>query len=319
MSTTVHNNNNNPAQPISDPQPPPLESVSDPPTSTSTPISTSAAPVISNYLPNGQPIKWIAIQTVQANCSLNVKVDLRAVASKARNAVYEPRQRSGAVVLQCKSPRATANVFNSGAMVLIGSGSELDMKISARKIARQIQLSLIQSSADITSAQLIISQLRFTGYRVNNVGGSGSIGYTIDLEKFSSSIEYGDDITYDPERFPGAQYKMLSPDVSTTIFYNGSITITGGKCENDIYVAYDKLYKLLIPFATSSIPHPSVQLQHLTHTLNKIHQMNRKDQINEFIIDPRTFMNHNNQKNKKMKVANDTINDNIDFDAIQWE
>jgi transcription initiation factor TFIID TATA-box-binding protein len=63
----------------------------------------------------------------------------------------------------------------------------------------------------------------------------------IDLDHFS--IETG--LDFDPDRFPGMTYKILTPKVCALIFRSGRIVITGAKTVDDIEVALKITYDAL--------------------------------------------------------------------------
>lgn len=69
--------------------------------------------------------------------SLNCQIDLRTVASKGKNAVYNPK-RFPACVVRFREPKATVLVFATGKMVCTGARDEEDASKASRKMAKII-------------------------------------------------------------------------------------------------------------------------------------------------------------------------------------
>jgi transcription initiation factor TFIID TATA-box-binding protein len=67
-----------------------------------------------------------------------VKLDLKNIALKARNAEYNPR-RFAAVIMRIREPKTTALIFSSGKMVVTGAKSEEMARMASRKYARIVQ------------------------------------------------------------------------------------------------------------------------------------------------------------------------------------
>lgn len=78
------------------------------------------------------------IQNVVATCNLVVQIDLTELTLKVRNAEYNPR-RHPAVVVRIRHSKSTALVHASGRMVVIGTKSEDDARLAARKYARLVR------------------------------------------------------------------------------------------------------------------------------------------------------------------------------------
>ena len=50
---------------------------------------------------------------------------------------------------------------------------------------------------------------------------------------------------YEPEQFPGLIYRMETPKVVILLFASGKLVCTGGKKEEDIFIAIERLHGLL--------------------------------------------------------------------------
>jgi hypothetical protein len=78
------------------------------------------------------------VQNIVSTVNLGVKLDLKTIALKARNAEYNPR-RFAAVIMRIREPKTTALIFSSGKMVVTGAKSEEMARMASRKYARIVQ------------------------------------------------------------------------------------------------------------------------------------------------------------------------------------
>ena len=61
---------------------------------------------------------------------------------------------------------------------------------------------------------------------MQNIVASAALGVELDLYTIASKVP---DVEYEPEQFPGAILKFLSPKTSLLLFKNGKIICTGGR------------------------------------------------------------------------------------------
>jgi len=124
-----------PFAPAPDTQPNAIEApqkavVPAPAPSVSEPQAEPASEVDRSLHPSGiVPI----LQNVVATVTLGVKLDLKNIALKARNAEYNPK-RFAAVIMRIREPKTTALIFASGKMVCTGAKSEDASRLAARKV-----------------------------------------------------------------------------------------------------------------------------------------------------------------------------------------
>ncbi|ODN77059.1 TATA-box-binding protein [Cryptococcus amylolentus CBS 6039] len=222
------------------------------------PKGSQAGPSSSNNAPNGrqtlegagdvatrQPQKAVAsvpeitavdglvptLQNIVATVNLDCRLDLKTIALHARNAEYNPR-RFAAVVMRIRDPRTTALIFASGKMVVTGAKSEDDSRLASRKYARIIQK--------------LGFDAKFAEFKIQNMVGSCDVKFPIRLEGLAFS--HGAFSSYEPELFPGLIYRMLKPKVVILIFVSGKIVLTGAKVREEIYMAFNQIYSVLLEF-----------------------------------------------------------------------
>lgn len=169
------------------------------------------------------------LQNIVSTVNLNCQLDLKTIALHARNAEYNPR-RFAAVIMRLREPKTTALVFSSGKMVCTGAKNEEQSKTAARKYARIIQ----KLNFDV----------QFTGFKIQNIVGSSDVKFPIDLENISN--RHNEYCSYEPEIFPGLVYRMMEPKIVLLIFVSGKLVLTGAKKKEDIELAFEKIYPVLI-------------------------------------------------------------------------
>ncbi|CAK7240607.1 MAG: TATA-binding protein (TBP) [Sporothrix thermara] len=160
------------------------------------------------------------LQNIVATVNLDCRLDLKTIALHARNAEYNPK------------PKTTALIFASGKMVVTGAKSEDDSKLASRKYARIIQK--------------LGFNAHFTDFKIQNIVGSCDIKFPVRLEGLAS--RHHNFSSYEPELFPGLIYRMIKPKVVLLIFVSGKTVLTGAKVREEIYQAFEMIYPVLQDF-----------------------------------------------------------------------
>ncbi|EPR78458.1 Transcription initiation factor TFIID [Spraguea lophii 42_110] len=168
------------------------------------------------------------IQNVVATVNLGCKLDLKAIALRARNAEYNPK-RFAAVVMRIKDPKTTALIFASGKMVVTGARSEESSKKASQKYSRIIQK--------------LGFDARFSEFKIQNIVSSCDAKFNVRLEGLAFS--HSNYCSYEPELFPGLIYRMVKPKIVLLIFVSGKVVLTGAKLRDEIYQAFDNIYPVL--------------------------------------------------------------------------
>ncbi|KAG0417845.1 TATA-box-binding protein [Dictyocoela roeselum] len=174
------------------------------------------------------------LQNVVSTVNLGCKLDLKAIALRARNAEYNPK-RFAAVIMRIKDPRTTALIFASGKVVITGAKSEQSARMAAQKYNR------------------IISKLgfntNFKEFKIQNIVSSCDTRFSIRLEGLAFS--HANYCSYEPELFPGLIYRMVKPKIVLLIFVSGKIVLTGAKVRDEIFQAFENIYPVLTQFKKS--------------------------------------------------------------------
>ena len=162
--------------------------------------------------------------TVDAGCYL----DLEEIATTAENVEYNPRK-FAAVIMCLREPKTTALIFGTGKIVCTG--------------AKDVEQARSASLKYTTILQRLGFPASFDSFRVQNVVGSGDVGYSVRVEGIRTM--HPQVCTYEPEVFPGLIYRMEKPNVVILVFVSGKIVFTGAKSIEDVYQAQYQIGKLL--------------------------------------------------------------------------
>ena len=141
--------------------------------------------------------------------------------------------------MRIRDPKTTALIFASGKMVVTGAKSEDDSRLASRKYARIIQK--------------LGFDAKFAEFKIQNIVGSCDVKFPIRLEGLAFS--HGAFSSYEPELFPGLIYRMMKPKVVLLIFVSGKIVLTGAKVREEIYMAFNQIYTVLVGKSASDLGH----------------------------------------------------------------
>ncbi|KAL2153545.1 hypothetical protein VTH82DRAFT_4700 [Thermothelomyces myriococcoides] len=176
--------------------------------------------------------EWPVVPTIQnvvATASLGCRLDLQAIAQRARNVEYN-RRKFHALVMRIREPRTTTLVFASGRVVVTGAKSADLARLAVRRHARAIQKCGFAT--------------RLADFRVQNFVGSAACGFLVRLERISH--RYWQSARHEPELFPGLVYTMVRPSLKCLVFTTGKVILTGAKKREDVFEAFTNLYPLLL-------------------------------------------------------------------------
>ena len=185
------------------------------------------------------------IENIVSVVNLCCKLNLKNIAIQIRNAEYNPKRFSAAIIRQ-KEPKTTALIFSNGKIVCLGAKSESDSKKACRKFAKIIK-SLNYS-------------VKFTDFKIVNIVGSVDVQFPINLYNLYYKLNFRfrninniseentrRDLSYEPELFPGLFYRLENLNqLVFLIFRSGKMSIVGGKSTDQIYQAFNHFYPVLV-------------------------------------------------------------------------
>jgi len=176
------------------------------------------------------------IENIVASAELGLELDLYTIAYKLHDVEYEPEQFPGAI-LKLKDPKTSLLLFKNGKIICAGGKNEKAVGDAIEKTLKML-----------TSYSKVAPPKNFKPkFTVQNIVASAALGVELDLYSIASKVP---NVEYEPEQFPGAILKFLSPKTSLLLFKNGKVICTGGKSEADVTTALNMAAKLLTPYSS---------------------------------------------------------------------
>jgi transcription initiation factor TFIID TATA-box-binding protein len=183
------------------------------------------------------------VVNIVASADFGIEFDLFKISSQVRNAEYNPR-RFQAVILRIQSPRATALVFKTGKMNIVGCNKEEDAELAAKKFGRIVQL--------------IGYRMKLKLFTISNIVATIACNFPVDLMMIARHPGHRQLAKYEPEVFAGVIYKIPQPRVTLLIFASGKIVMTGAKSREMLMKAAEWVYPILQMFQKQEIQLPDV-------------------------------------------------------------
>lgn len=176
------------------------------------------------------------VQNVVATCTCGTALYLPGLVHTLRYAEYNPK-RFSAVSIRLRVPRATALVFSSGRIVCTGAKSALEARWALFKF-----IALLRTRCHLPA--------HLYAFRIQNMVASVDMGFPLDLDRCRRT--YPRYASYDPALFPGLIYRThATHGVVVLMFASGRLVLTGAKCVEALYRAFDALVPTLWAIAAS--------------------------------------------------------------------
>ena len=171
-------------------------------------------------------------------------VDLVSIVTRARNTEYNSRRNPG-LIMRLRKPRATAVIFKSGKVNLLGVHNIASVRSAAKKVCGIVKRSDPEKHRNVYFNERNI--------QITNIQGKARVPYMVNLQKMYD--ENQSECEFDPEEFPGLRYYMMLSTggaaagpmrkVVLTVFRSGEINIVGAKSKDDFNLAFQKFEKVL--------------------------------------------------------------------------
>eukprot|EP00914_Ancora_sagittata_P034228 GHVO01069126.1.p1 GENE.GHVO01069126.1~~GHVO01069126.1.p1 ORF type:complete len:251 (+),score=24.87 GHVO01069126.1:22-774(+) len=172
------------------------------------------------------------IQNVIASVHLDAALDLRKIAVSARNAEFNPRK-ANAVIIRLRNPKCTGLIFRTGRMIITGAKNLPDSKLGGKRMAKLCQ-------------KVGHPNVRFCGYKVENIIASADAGFPVRLEGIAR--DHHEFCNYEPELSPGLVYRYNPADdhrAVLLIFVSGKVIVTACKTFDHVCKTFEAIFPLL--------------------------------------------------------------------------
>jgi transcription initiation factor TFIID TATA-box-binding protein len=158
----------------------------------------------------------INIVNVVASTKIKGNFDIEFISDELENTEYDPERFSGLIYRH----RCTFIIFYSGKATCTGTKTEQNAYHELKNLLTKLH--------EIGG---IIGSRDHDPITIENVVGSGLLGYKLDLHKLHDKIPNS---KYDPKIFTGMRFRPYNNSTVCLLFNNGKIVIVGGKNENAI-------------------------------------------------------------------------------------
>ena len=178
-------------------------------------------------MPKNLEQKGPLIQNVVSFAKINLQeLRLPVIAMKVAGSRYN-RGRFPALVIRKNRPKSTTLIFQSGRMIIIGSESEWEAEVTAKKIAKDL-------------SRILDKKITIIEFRITNLVANADLGYNLDISRISE-----DQVAQKDDCFPGAVHQMMRPVKTALLFSSGKVVFTGAKQFCHVEEALDKLHSTL--------------------------------------------------------------------------
>lgn len=176
-----------------------------------------------------------AIVNIVCSFDTNTELDLKKIASGCSNVQYSPK-RFTALIMRRTKPKATALVFKTGRVVVVGCQNIENARKMSRLFAR-----ILKKHAE---------NVKYKQFKIYNIVSNARLPYRLNLSKLKRRYN-SDEITQTNDKFPGLHIPYNCKDsskISVTLFSTGSIVFMGAKKEDNIQEAFTQLQDNLREF-----------------------------------------------------------------------
>lgn len=209
----------------------------------------------SSSLPNKNDTKFKDIRKISIGLC---KKDILTQRSKKKSAFYNCFVLILRIFFESKYRDVHVKVFNTGKMEIPGMQSDELFKIVQDNLKCILQpyyeedIEFLESKCET----VLINSNFYTGYNINR-----DILYNL------LKYQYKINATYDPCSYPGIQCKY-NTSLSFMVFRTGSVLIVGKSTDEELYIVYNMLKKILIDNYLE-IREDTVSIPITTHTINQ--------------------------------------------------
>lgn len=193
---------------------------------------------------NDELMDLVELQNLTATFSLGRGIDILELLLVGVN--IEQKFGKTNAQIKLRRPNATATIFPSGKVNVVGCRSESEMKQACRRFARIVQKLSVKRPCILTKGQ---GDVTIKNFRIHNAWGSVSLPFDVKLQEFAKVHSWKKCCTYEPELNAAVVYQIEDPLMKATarILQTGHVCFQASRV-SAIYSALTHLYPLLWPF-----------------------------------------------------------------------
>jgi transcription initiation factor TFIID TATA-box-binding protein len=141
-------------------------------------------------------------------------------------------QRFQAVFFRIEEPRATALVFRTGMVQLLGLKTEDDARVAVHKFERFVKL-------------LGYPNLRLENFQITSMSAKINCNFSLRLKALVQHLNHRQGATYNPELSAGAIYKKPELSVTLVICEPGKVVMSGARNQEMLLQATESVSPIL--------------------------------------------------------------------------
>jgi transcription initiation factor TFIID TATA-box-binding protein len=183
----------------------------------------------------------LSVSNIVATLDLGTDIDLYYVSTELSDTTFEPEMMSPLVVKLNEKVEATALLYSTGRVTILGTNNNEDLKLGLEILIQDLESIKYEIKGQPNEAI------------VRNIHSIGDLKKEIDLDELSIHLGL-ENVEYNPSNFPGLIYRVQGNTV--TIFRTGKISIVGAESYLDIINTWEFLDQELPSALTESIRVP---------------------------------------------------------------
>ena len=179
----------------------------------------------------------LCITTLFCTANLGCTVNLRKICQKRWNIEYCHRR--SFATLRIRNPMATAQIYQSGKMIVSGVRSESEGRMVVRKFARIVQ----KTDTDC--------QVKLGIFKVRNIVGYYHFDFKSIIELSELAHRIGKSTCYEPELTPNhlTYYPLKERQIAVSVYAKrGYVKISGGKSMQEMKQIFRSVHGHLVDY-----------------------------------------------------------------------
>jgi len=168
----------------------------------------------------------ITVENIIAFVKIADELDIHKIAERVPGFMYDPTEFLG-LTLKLDEPNVAILLLPNGKVICTGAKKIEDIESSIKEVVKKVKIIgvKIKSKMDI---------------EIQNIIAALDLKKEINLSSISKGLML-ENMSYEPEQFPGLVYKMDDTGAILLIFSSGKIVCTGVKNLEDAYKAIETM------------------------------------------------------------------------------
>ena len=187
-------------------------------------------------LPIEETLPELYITTLFCTANLGCTVNLREICQKTWNVKYCHRR--SIATLRIRNPMATAQIYQSGKMIVSGIRSESEGRMVVRKFARIVQ----KTDSDC--------KVKLRAFKVRSIAGDYHFQFKsmIELDEFAHRVGKGP--CYEQEMTPNhfTYYPVQGRNIAVSVYTTGYVKISGGRSMQEMKEIFRSVHGHLVDY-----------------------------------------------------------------------